>query len=200
MKLLPMILSVLLAGSALGYGMQASAQMAGAGGGTPCSASFPCAQICGDHPCAPGEVYTPGMTSSNASATKAVSQNTNQTGVPSIATQMGVSANVTVTKIANGTNTVNGTSTQENIVMGANATVTKSSNGTMTGSMSSGSISTPSNLPSPRAQVTAGAQPTNVKCISGFYLMISNSDSRPACVTQSTMLLLEARGWGQGAP
>ncbi|MGI0088432.1 MAG: hypothetical protein ACREBI_10835 [Nitrosotalea sp.] len=195
MKLLAVILSVLFTCSALGYGMQASAQMAGAGGGTPCSTSYPCAKICGDHPCAPGETYAPGMVSSNASATKAVSQNTNQTGAPSIATQVGVSANVTVTKIANGTNTANGTSTQENMAMKANATIAKSSNGTMTSSMP-----TPSNLPSPRAQVTAGAQPANVKCTSGLYLMISNSDSRPACVTQSTMSVLEARGWGHAAP
>ncbi|NHI04515.1 hypothetical protein DYY67_2316 [Candidatus Nitrosotalea sp. TS] len=72
-------------------------------------------------------------------------------------------------------------------------------NGTMTtGSMNSGSMA--SKLPSPGAQVAAGAQPTNVKCPSGFYLVINNSNSRPACVTQNTMSVLEARGWGHAAP
>lgn len=46
MKLISIILSIILAGSTLGYGIQVSAQTAGSG-------------ICGDHPCASGEVYTP---------------------------------------------------------------------------------------------------------------------------------------------
>lgn len=205
MKIIPVILSILLAGSMLGYGVHASAQ-------TPCTASQPCAPICGDHLCAPGE--TPGSATSGSNV-KAVSQNTNHTGT-SIATQINVSANTTATKTANGTMTMNGTLPKENIAMGANVTVTKSSNGTMTstaatgyamangtmttGSMNSGSMSMASKLPSPNAQVTAGAQPANVKCISGYYLVINNANSRPACVTQSTMSVLEARGWGHAAP
>ncbi|MGB6463076.1 MAG: hypothetical protein WA799_00280 [Nitrosotalea sp.] len=199
MKIIPIILSLILASSALGYGIHASAQ-------TPCTASQPCAPICGDHLCAPGEVPTSGMAGS-ASTTKAVPQNTNKTGAPSVAEQMNISANVTATKTANGMkNAMNGTSMQENMAMGANTAATKSSNGNMangtmtTGSMNSGSMPMASKLPSPNAQVTAGAQPANVKCISGFYLVINNANSRPACVTQNTMSLLEARGWGHAAP
>lgn len=214
MKIIAVILSILLAGSMLGYGMHASAQ-------TPCTASHPCAPICGDHICGPGE--TPGSATTGSNA-KTSSQSTNQTGGSSIATQMSISANMTVTKNANGTMTASGTSPKENMTMGTNVTIAKSSNGTMTstmpsgamtngtmatgsmtnstmqngtmttGSMNSGSMA--SKLPSPNAQVTAGAQPANVKCPSGFYLVINNSDSRPACVTQNTMSVLEARGWG----
>ncbi|WP_166392637.1 hypothetical protein [Candidatus Nitrosotalea sp. TS] len=69
MKIIPVMLSILLAGSMLGYGMHASAQ-------TPCTASQPCAPICGDHVCAPGE--TPGSATTGSNA-KSVSQSTNQT-------------------------------------------------------------------------------------------------------------------------
>lgn len=211
MKIIAVILSILLAGSMLGYGMHASAQ-------TPCTASQPCAPICGDHICGPGE--TPGSATTSSSA-KVASQSTNQTGGPSIATQMSISANMTVTKNANSTMTTNGTSYKENMTMGTNVTVAKSSNGTMTstmpsgamtnstmtsgtmtngtmttGSMSSGTTSVSTPTSSPNAQVAAGAQPANVKCPSGFYLVINNSNSRPACVTQNTMSVLEARGWG----
>ncbi|MGB9003804.1 MAG: hypothetical protein WCC52_08370 [Nitrosotalea sp.] len=203
MNLTPIILSILLAGSALGYGMQASAQ-------NPCTASQPCAPICGNHPCAPGETYTPGMLPSG-----------NQTGMPSIANQVSASANATATKTTNGTMPANmtmggythhhgnmtgymgnGTMMQGNMtgmyMHHHHGNMTGSmANGTMTGNMNSMPMA--SNLQSPRAQVAAGTQPTNVKCMSGFYLVISNSDSSPACVTQSTASLLEARNWGHAA-
>jgi hypothetical protein len=204
MKLIPLILSLILAGSALGYGMASAQQIgaAGPGGSSPCTASQPCAQICGNHICKPGEVPGQALVGSNATTTKAVSQSTNQTGPSSITNQVNISANVTVTKTTNGIkNMANGTSMQENMAMGTNATYSKSHNGTMaTGSMSSGSMSMTSQLPSPNAQVAAGTQPANVKCMSGFYLVINNANSRPACVTQSTASLLEARGWGHAAP
>lgn len=178
MKFIPIILSIILASSALGYGIQAYAQAAAPLGATPCTASQPCAKICGDHPCAPGEVYTPGMAGTNASSTKAVAQSTNSTGSQSMATQVNIGANVTATKYTHGNMTGN------------------MANGTMTTS----TMPMASTLPSPNAQVTAGAQPTNVKCMSGYYLVINNANSRPACVTQSTMSVLEQRGWGHAAP
>ena len=193
MKFIPIILSVILASSALGYGIQASAQTAGPLGGTPCTASQPCAKICGDHPCAPGEVYTPGMAGTNASSTRAVAQTTNSTGSPNISTQVNIGTNVTATKTTNGTQ-----NTTSSI---ATSTMT---NGTMTGKMTNGTMTSTmpmaSTLPSPNAQITAGAQPANVKCMSGYYLVINNANSRPACVTQGTMSVLEQRGWGHAAP
>lgn len=212
MKFIPIILSVILATSALGYGMASAQQMgaAGAGGGTPCTASQPCAPICGNHLCAPGEV--PGQTamSLNASSTK-TAQSTNSTGSPSMAEQMGVSANATAT-IHHGNMTGNMTNgaMPGNMTMGsyhhgnmtgnmANGTMpSKMTNGTMTTSTMS-SMPMTSTLPSPNAQVTAGTPSTSVKCMSGFSLVINNENSRPACVTQSTMSLLVARGWGHAA-
>jgi len=194
MKLIPIILSVILASSALGYGIQAYAQAAAPLGATPCTASQPCAKICGDHPCAPGEVYTPSMAVTNASSTKAVAKSTNSTGSPNISTQVNIGTNVTATKTTNGTQ-----NTTSSI---ATSTMT---NGTMTGKMTNGTMTTStmpmaSTPPSPNAQITAGAQPANVKCMSGYYLVINNANSRPACVTQNTMSILEARGWGHAAP
>jgi hypothetical protein len=166
--------------------MQASAQ-------NPCTASQPCVPICGTHPCAPGETYTPGMLPSG-----------NQTGMPNIANQVSVSANATATMHHHGNMTGfmgNGTMMQGNMTgmhmhhhgnMAGNM-----ANGTMTGNMNSMPMT--SSMPSPNAQVNAGTPPANVKCMSGFSLVISNSNPRPACVTQSTASLLEARGWGHAA-
>ncbi|MFZ1077919.1 MAG: hypothetical protein WAN47_10875 [Nitrosotalea sp.] len=56
MKLISIILSLVLASSVIGYGVQASAQMTGGG-------------ICGNHPCAPGEVYPPSTPSSGTGIT-----------------------------------------------------------------------------------------------------------------------------------
>lgn len=197
MNFTPVILSILLAGSALGYGMQASAQ-------NPCTASQPCAPICGNHPCAPGETYTPGMLPSG-----------NQTGMPSIANQVSASANATATKTTNGAMMPgnmtgmymhhhgnmtgymgNGTMMQGNMT-GMHMHHHGNMTGTMTGNMNSMQMT--GSMQSPNAQVNAGTSPANVKCMSGFYLVISNSNPRPACVTQSTASLLEARGWGHAA-
>ncbi|MGI0046898.1 MAG: hypothetical protein ACREBB_06900 [Nitrosotalea sp.] len=220
MKLIPVMISIILASSTLGYGIQASAQVgggvAGAGGGTPCSASYPCAAICGDHPCAPGEVYTPGLP--NATASKPAS-GTNGTGSSAVATQVSIGANVTATKTVNGT--VMHSQTMTNMASAkTNGTMTNmasaKTNGTMTNAggtttttphmnanSTAPSATTPSTsttLPSPEAQIVAGAQPANVKCPSGLYLVLNNIDSRPACVTQNTMSALENRGWGHAAP
>ncbi|MFZ1076176.1 MAG: hypothetical protein WAN47_01960 [Nitrosotalea sp.] len=194
MNLTPIILSILLAGSALGYGMQASAQ-------NPCTASQPCAPICGNHPCAPGETYTPGMV-----------PNANQTGMPNITNQLSASANATAMLHHHGNmtgymgnGTMQGNMTGMHMHHNGNMTGTMA-NGTMTGNMANGamagnmnSMPMTSSMPSPNAQVNAGTQPANVKCMSGFSLVISNSNPRPACVTQSTASLLEARGWGHAA-
>lgn len=102
MRINPIIVSVMLAGSVLGYGF-AAAQMSGT---NPCTASNPCAKICGDHPCAPGEVYMPG--GANGSKTNSSSLGTTAAKVPAIATQVNIGANATAVKSVNGTS--NGTS------------------------------------------------------------------------------------------
>jgi len=161
MKLTPVIISVILASSALGYGF-ASAQ-------TPCSASYPCTKICGDHPCAPGEVYTAGGQAS-ANATAKTAATTKSSGAPSMQTQVNISANVTATKTSssmNGTGSMNVTST----------------------------VPPPAPVQSPEKQVSSGTAPADVKCSSGFQLVLNKFDSRPACVTPDVMAKLISRGW-----
>ncbi len=108
MKVIPIIISMILASSTLGYGL------ASATNATPCTASYPCAQICGDHPCAPGEVYVPssqGSTKTNVTANTITKTNvtantittTNGTASPSMTKSM----NKTSTNMTNVNGTMN---------------------------------------------------------------------------------------------
>ena len=195
MKLTPVIVSIILASSTLGYGI-ASAQTTNYGG--TCTASHPCVKICGDHPCAPGEVYNPGI-QSNTTKTTTVSTSTNNTGSPSMQTQMNISDNVTAIKKVNGTmqTAANSTSMQTQMNIAANATATKMTNGTMTSTnKTSTTIPPPApTIPSPEKQVSSGTAPTDVKCPSGYQLVLNKFDSRPACVSPDVMAKLVARGW-----
>ncbi|MDE1767025.1 MAG: hypothetical protein KGI27_12265 [Thaumarchaeota archaeon] len=189
------ILSIILASSTLGYGL-ASAQM----WGTPCTASHPCARICGDHPCAPGEVYTPGG-QGTTNSTAQTSSSTNNTKTPAISTQMTLSANATATKTGKSI-------MSENASMTANVTATKSAisnmakmNGTMTNTTGTATTTVPPPAPvlSPLKQISSGIAPSDVKCPSGYQLALNKFDSRPACVTADGMAKLVARGWAKAA-
>jgi hypothetical protein len=118
MKVIPIIISMILASSTLGYGL------ASATNATPCTASYPCAQICGDHPCAPGEVYVP---SSQGSTKTNVTANT--------ITKTNVTAN-TITKTNVTANTITKTNVTANTITTTNGTaspsMTKSMNKTST--------------------------------------------------------------------
>ena len=193
-KILPVLLLLAIASSALGYSLQASAQVpgqvGGAGGGTPQTASNPAGRICGNHPCAPGEVYVPGT-------------------LPNGTMPQGIGGNYTMGAMGMHGNYTMGM--HGNYTMGMYGNYTKGmghhhmhGNGTM-GMMGQGMNATGLKMPtttgqSPRAQVAAGVQPQSVQCPAGFYLLVNTSGSRPACVTQSTMSILEARGWGHAAP
>lgn len=197
MRLVPVIVSIILAGSTMGYGF-ASAQT----WGTPCTASHPCIKICGDHQCAPGEVYTAGgQNSTKANSTAQTSSSTNSTKTPAIATQITLSANATATKTGTGT-------MSENVSMTANVTATKSAtsnmtkmNGTMTNTAGAATTTVPPPAPvlSPLKQISSGIAPSDVKCPSGYQLALNKFDSRPACVTADGMAKLVARGWAKAA-
>ena len=212
-KILPVLLLLAIASSALGYSLQASAQMpgqmGGPGGGTPSTASNPAGRICGNHPCAPGEAYVPGTL---PNGTMPQGMHGNYT--------MGMHGNYTMGMHGNytmgmqGMMGMNGTMGMQGMMgmngtMGMHGNYTKGMghhhmhNGTST-MMGQGMNATGMKMPttgqSPRAQVAAGIQPQSVQCPSGFYLLVNTSGSRPACVTQSTMSILEARGWGHAAP
>ena len=229
-KILPVLLLLAIASSALGYSLQASAQVpgqvGGAGGGTPQTASNPAGRICGNHPCAPGEVYVPG-TLPNGTMPQGIGGNYTMgaMGMHGNYTMgmhgnytMGMHGNYTMGMHGNYTMGMNGTMGMQgmmgmhgNYTMGMYGNYTKGmghhhmhGNGTM-GMMGQGMNATGLKMPtttgqSPRAQVAAGVQPQSVQCPAGFYLLVNTSGSRPACVTQSTMSILEARGWGHAAP
>ena len=196
MKLVPVILSIIFAAGIIGYGAEASAQQSS----TPCTASFPCAKICGDHPCAPGEVYVPGKTSASANATVS----TNATVAPS-ATQLGIGANVTATvtkgMMANTTSmtqqpAMNHTMAIQNATIGMNATMTGGMQKGMTTNATATTTITAAVQP-PAKQVASGTAPADVKCPSGYQLVLNKFDSRPACVSADVMAKLVARGWAQ---
>lgn len=211
MKLTPVIVSIILASSTLGYGIASAdtGSMAGSGGGTPCTASHPCVKICGDHPCAPGEVYTAGSQSNTTTtAASTTTTSTNSTGTaPSMQTQMNISDNVTATKTVNGTamktavngtmqTAANSTSMQTQMNIAANATATKMTNGTMASNETGITVPPPAPMvPSPEKQVSSGTAPADVKCPSGYQLLLNKFDSRPACVSPEVMAKLVARGW-----
>jgi len=213
-KLNPVIISLVLAVGTLGYATDASAQ-------NPCSASYPCQKICGNHVCAPGEVYAPqgnttvttGTTATNATA------KTNGT-VAASTTQMKIGANVTAIKTTNGT--VQAKVPQNNATMSPvmNSTVgtvqpltnaTKAPNTSITQHPpfmpQNNTVKVPATqipasppaLPSPAKQVASGTAPADVKCPSGYQLALNKFDSRPACVTPDVMAKLVARGWATAA-
>ncbi|MDE1829488.1 MAG: hypothetical protein KGI25_04105 [Thaumarchaeota archaeon] len=186
MKLIPVMVSILFASAMLGYGL-ASAQSAAMGGGTPTTASHPYTQICGDHPCKPGEVYVPGVT-----ATANATAKTNATSSPTQA-KVSMSANVTATKT--GANMTKGTMANATgaplttgMNMSANVTATKTG-ANMTGKTTAKAIEPP------QKQVSAGVAPSDVKCLTGYQLALNKFDKRPACVTEAVYAKLVARGW-----
>ncbi len=150
-----------------------------------CTASHPCAKICGDHVCAPGEVYPPVNQTTTVQASANVTS-TNQTTTPGISTSVGIIASATAVK------------QPANMTMTTNATAGTSTNMTMTSANATTTTSagTTTKIMMPREQVASGTQPKDVKCGSGLDLVINQFNSRPACVKADIASLLVARGWG----
>lgn len=182
MKTIALTLAFVLFSSGMGYtSMSAYGQV-----NQPCSVSHPCAKICGDHPCAPGETYT--LTANQTTTASASTNNTstNQTEGSGMSSSVGMTDNVTVTKNpSNMTMSTNETMavSPTNMTTSVNATTTTS---TMTATT----------MMMPKEQVASGTQPKDVKCESGFELVINQFNSRPACVKSDIASLLVARGWG----
>lgn len=194
MKLAPVIASIILASAMLGYGF-AQAQSSGSFG-TPTTASHPYTQICGDHPCKPGEVYTPGA---SANATASTSTSSNGT---SMSTKVNISENVTATKTTKGTKeNSTGNSLATGINVSDNVTATKMTNGTMVSSTMTAkdnmtaTVTPAKEMKSPAKQVASGIASADVKCPTGYQLALNKFDKRPACVTAEIYAKLVARGW-----
>ncbi|MDE2591079.1 MAG: hypothetical protein KGL95_15585, partial [Patescibacteria group bacterium] len=112
--------------------------------------------------------------------------------------------NVTATKTVNGTamktgvNSTGTASMKTQMNIASNATATKMTNGTMASTNETGTTTVPPPAPevkSPEKQVSSGTSPADVKCPSGYQLVLNKFDSRPACVSPDVMAKLVARGW-----
>lgn len=195
MNLVPVIVSIILASAMLGYGVASAQSTTGSSSGTPTTATHPYTPICGDHQCAPGEVYTPGGTAAaNVTVSTSSAGKTNAT----IPEQVKISTNATVTK-TNGTMANATGMMQTGMGMSANVTATKNA-GNMTSTETAGNVTATSGTPattveSPAKQVASGTTPADVKCPSGYQLVLNKYDQRPACVTSDVLAKLVARGW-----
>ena len=192
MKTIALTLAFVLFSSGLGYtSMSAYGQV-----NQPCSVSHPCAKICGDHPCAPGETYTLTANQTTTVSSSANNTSTNQTEVSGMSTNVGMKDNVTATKNpSNMTITTNGTmemSTNETMTTSPTNMTTTSVNTTTSTNMTM----TSPNIMMPKEQVASGISPKDVKCESGLELIINQFNSRPACVKSDIASMLVERGWG----
>ena len=107
------------------------------------------------------------------------STNANQTETSGMSTSVGIADNATVTK-----NPSNMTMTTNENMTGTSTKMTeKPTNMTMT-------------MVTPKEQVASGVQPKDVKCESGFELILNQFNSRPACVKSDVASMLVERGWG----
>lgn len=159
----------------------------------PCSQSQPCHKICGDHTCAPGETFTLSANQTTTVKTSANSTSTNQTA-NSVTANMGITTNATATKNpSNMTMTTNATTNTS-----TNMTVTSNpkTNATVTTSVNMTATTSAPTMMMPREQIASGTQPKDVKCESGFELVINQFNPRPACVKSNIASLLVERGWG----
>lgn len=187
MKIIPVIVSIILASATLGYGSALAYTpvefQAAQGENAPCTTSYPCVKICNDHLCAPGEVYAPAG-STNATATNSTH------GKGTLSKQPSSSANVTAAKA---------TSSTVKSTKATNSTVKSTKTLSFSQVSNSTSIQNTINsaIKSPQKQVSSGVAPAKVKCSSGYKLALNKFNSRPACVTDKLMAKLVARGWAK---
>jgi hypothetical protein len=157
MKLIQSLLILTLATGFLASGIMTASAEQGSINDQHCTTSTPCQKICGNHVCAPGEVYSPVL-----SQTK--TQNTTIPSVP-VVPQESISHNKTI-----------GNSTLQNLPS---------------------TPLFPSKILSPRAQEKSGVNPTDVKCVQGFSLVLNFADSRPACIKSEDLTKFIVRSWGK---
>ena len=162
--------------------MVASAQQ-GSMNDQPCTASNPCQKICGDHVCAPGEVYPP--ISNNAKV-----QNSTISTTP----QIPMYQNAT-----NGTNIIQNT-TQPQISPGIASIYDTNGTRMVTDSkMCLAGVDTCvmakiMHRP-PIDQMKVGIGALDISCKPDFQLVLKASNNLPACVNPSTANELVKRGW-----
>lgn len=184
MKPIALMLAFILFSSGLGYG---SMMAYGQTNDQPCSVSHPCTEICGDHPCAPGETYTLSTNQTTTVTSNTNNTSANQTEASGMSTNVGVMDNVTVTK---------NPSNMTMVMSYSNATSSAGMTMTPTKDTTKDTTKTKPKAMKPKEQVASGKKPKDVTCESGFQLLISKFNPRPACVKSDVASMLVERGWG----
>ncbi len=82
MNVITITLTIVFAYLISGAIIDASAQLIGPDGVTPCSASYPCNNVCGGHICKPGEAYVPSRPISQVNEVDIQSQNQQASSTP----------------------------------------------------------------------------------------------------------------------
>ncbi len=145
-----------------------------------CTASNPCVRICGNHVCAPGEVYP-----AASNQTKTQNSTTSGSSVP----QKTMSQNAT-----SGNNTLQNATYSSIPIVPKNMSQSTTGNNTVQNLQST--LPTPPKILSPRAQMASGIEPSHVKCEQGYGLILNLFDSRPACIKSDDITKFLSRGWG----
>ena len=154
-----------------------------------CTASNPCQKICGNHVCAPGEIYPP------------LSNNTKiqNTTIVSTTPQMPMSQNI------NKNNTLqNMSSSQTQMMTGISSIYDKNGTRMVSDSkMCLAGVDTCVTIKMlhapPLKQMNVGIGALDVSCKADFQLVLKTTNNLPACVSSSTANELVKRGWALSA-
>jgi hypothetical protein len=184
MKLIQLSLILILSGIFLASSITTTYAIQGSINDQHCSVSHPCQKICGDHTCAPGEVYPPlsnNTKTQNVTATvlsvpqMPLSNNTNQ----NVTTQTKMMSGISSIYDASGTRMV---SDSKMCLSGVDTCV-------MIKMLHA----------SPLKQMNAGIGALDVSCKADFQLILKTTNNLPACVSSSTANELVKRGWALSA-
>jgi hypothetical protein len=186
MKLIQLSLILTLTTGFLASGIMTAWAIQGSIQDQHCTTSNPCQKICGNHVCAPGEVYTP--LSNNTKIQNA----TTATMMP----QMPMSQNTTSEN-----NTLqNMPSSQTQMMTGISSIYDK--NGTRMVSDSKMCLAGVDTCvmikmlhAPPLKQMNVGIGALDVSCKVDFQLVLKTTNNLPACVSSSTANELVKRGW-----
>jgi hypothetical protein len=187
MKLIQLLLILTLTTSFLANGIMTVSAEQGSINDQHCTTSAPCQKICGNHICAPGEVYPP---------------------IPNNAKIQNSTATVpTVTETPMSQNTTSENNTLQNmpspeIHMTSGISSIYDMNGTRMVSDSKMCLAGVDtcvmakmlHMP-PIKQMNVGIGALDVSCKAGFQLVLKTTNNLPACVSSSTANELVKRGW-----
>ena len=187
MKLIQLLLVLTLITSFLASGIMTASALQGSTNDQPCTTSTPCQKICGNHVCAPGEVYPPLL---------------NNTKIQNTTVIVGGGPGYSVSQ-----NTTNGNNTLQNMSspqaqMTAGISSIYDMNGTRMVSDSKMCLSGVDTCvmikmmhAPPLKQMNVGIGALDVSCKTGFQLVLKTINNLPACVSPSTANELVKRGW-----